>query len=736
MWNPLAIFGSRVVEAISAVESLASTAPVVPTSVAPGPAAALMEGQDANALITSRLGVEPGDVTAKLVALSQQNKLNGAADGMVYDVDDDGAHAHAHAHVNVSLTLRDLEEFERYEEEAAAEKLAPAVVLKMRPAVLGATPTRTAPAAVAVAHAAETSTSHSAADADAAEVKEVVKSPSPPSQSAPAPTAPWCEDEVEMEPEEDRASTTVQCIVAEPSAAKEHEESDAWPERKRYAEAVEAEDILMGISQIEVPLLERDDLTLADLQHVVTDVVVQVNKAHTALATAGHTTAERSREALQQARIAGDLATEALLKAYEVSAVAASCSRQSWKMCVVMGGPHMPPRLKGAERKLETTGRYLAYKLFGVNIKMEELAICHFRGQSSSDFILKFTRTGNGSSHEDLLRASKAMGRKRSHQVYAKIPQADVDMEIYFLLRCMVKAGEAENTYTARSGRPAAWLKPLQGSGEVAPYTFGDVMEVRALMGPKSRKEEARKVEENKISRRKRALCREAVGYGLREVIREAGMAEDIVRDEAMEKGVPGIPGGGIRRMDKADLAIARGINMDSLPAWAEHGRGRGRGRGRGDRGSKPARGGAQGVRGARGGFGSRGGGGRGDAGRYRGRGGRGGRGRGKANDLEMTGGNSEAVPDRKGKRKITEENIADEAKKVKLTDLTSEPPAPSSSSSGPPLPAISANSAATPSPSTSGTAQAQKGGKKKSLLGQLLTDGKVDAGRGFGLFD
>jgi hypothetical protein len=113
-----------------------------------------------------------------------------------------------------------------------------------------------------------------------------------------------------------------------------------------------------------------------------------------------------------------------------------------------------------------------------------------------------------------------------------------------------------------------------------------------------------------------------------------------------------------------------------------------------------------------------------GDAGRFRGRGGRGGRGRGKSNDLEMTGGNSEAVPDRKGKRKIvTEEKTADEAKKVKLMALTSEPPA---SSSGLPY-----SSAASPS------SQAQEGKKekKKSLLGQLLTE-KVDAGKGFGLFD
>jgi hypothetical protein len=318
---------------------------------------------------------------------------------------------------------------------------------------------------------------------------------------------------------------------------------------------------------------------------------------------------------------------------------------------------------------------------------------------------------GAGSSHEDLLRASKAMGRNRTHLVYAKIPQADVDMEIYFLLRCMVKAGEAENTYTARSGRPAAWL--VQPSGEAAPYTFGDVMEVRALMGPKARKEEARKVEEQKASRRKRALCREAVAAGLREVVREAGLAEDIVRDEAMEKGV--VPGGGIRRMDKADLSISRSIQMDSLPAWADHGRGRGRGRG--NRGFQP-RGGTRGSeRGARGG-GLRGRGGRGGE-RLRGRGGRGGRGRGKsnANDLEMTGGNAEAVPDRKGKRK-NEDKTADEAKKVKLSALTSEPPA---SSSG--------NQYSSPS------AKESKKEKKKSLLGQLLTE-KVDAGRGFGLFD
>jgi hypothetical protein len=83
-----------------------------------------------------------------------------------------------------------------------------------------------------------------------------------------------------------------------------------------------------------------------------------------------------------------------------------------------------------------------------------------------------------------------------------------------------------------------------------------------------------------------------------------------------------------------------------------------------------------------------------------------------------MTGGNSEAVPDRKGKRK-NEEKTADEAKKVKLT---AEQPA----SSGRPHSSAASSSSQAPD---------NKKEEKKSLLGRLLTE-KVDAGRGFGLFD
>jgi hypothetical protein len=75
MWNQLGVFGSRVVEAIS-VASVETTTSVETTSVE-----TRMEGHDANALIASRMGIEPGEVTAKLVTLHQKNELNGAADG-------------------------------------------------------------------------------------------------------------------------------------------------------------------------------------------------------------------------------------------------------------------------------------------------------------------------------------------------------------------------------------------------------------------------------------------------------------------------------------------------------------------------------------------------------------------------------------------------------------------------------------------------------------------------------
>jgi hypothetical protein len=211
--------------------------------------------------------------------------------------------------------------------------------------------------------------------------------------------------------------------------------------------------------------------------------------------------------------------------------------------------------------------------------------------------------------------------------------------------------------------------------------------------------------------RRKRALTREAVGSGLNDAIREMGMTEDVIRDEARESGA--VKGGGIRKIHKADVAIYRGIKMDSVPAWANYGRGRGvtgargsvrgarggsdgslpDGQGRGSGAGARGRGESRGRGGGRGRGKSEGRGGEGTVGARsdRGRGGGSDRGR-KSNNRRGRGGiqpflsgsnlsdvDAEA-PDRK--RKLTEDKATD-PKKVKLMQRAS-PSAPSASSSSP----------------------------------------------------
>jgi hypothetical protein len=420
MWFQLGLFGSRVVEAVSvgATSEDKGAGTLVDSLESPSPAGARMEGNDVTALIAARMGIDPSDVTAKLVSLHQKNELDGAGGppvegtaGPQVPVEDEEQ--------DVSLTLGVLEEFERSEAAAAEAVLAPAtpsVKLRMKPAVLGA-PTPSKSFASAASRQAEM------------EDEPVVDLTKPSSSSLK-----WCEDDVAMEPEEDRArgehESEVTAMEPEEDRAYGEHEAEVWPEPRRYGKAREAEAIYGSIAPVAVSILASDSLSLSDLQGAMLDVVAQVNVANKALATAGHVTAERSREAIQQAKISSDLATEALLKSFEVAAVAASSARQSWKMCVQMSGPDMPARSKEAERKTETTGRYLASKMFGVTLKAEEVAIAHFRGAHSNDFIIGFTRTGSGSSYEALLHASKAMVQNRISQVYAKIMQANIDMEM------------------------------------------------------------------------------------------------------------------------------------------------------------------------------------------------------------------------------------------------------------------------------------------------------------------
>jgi hypothetical protein len=698
-----------------------------------------MEGSDAKVLIAKRMGVPKDEVDTRLIALSQKGELDGTAGRSAGRSSSNRALGNSGK--SPTLTKKDLDDFERAEADARSGNARSGTPFKpFKPAVLNGNATPKTP-----------------------------RTPPPArSETPPAPTpAIVHDDEVELIPniktswidemdaeegdmqgdvEEGTAAAAVAAVaVAEEQGVCVSEGSggecnpgvtvgaEVWPEtRKRYAEAVEAEQIYSAVSDVTVPLLDEEDLGVEQLQFVVRDIVGQVNTAHKLLATAGYVVAERSKEALQQARISSDMATESLLKAYEVAAVAASSSRQSWKMCVILTGPDMPSRSKESEKRPDTAARYLAQSLFGVFLKSEEVAICHFRGPTSNEFIIKFTRTGFSTSHEDLLHASKAMGRNRELQVYAKIAPADVDSEIYFLLRCMVKAGEAENSYTARSGRAAAWLP--QDDGTAAVFSFSTVMEVRALMGPASRQEEAKRMAVSQTGRRKRALTREAVGSGLVDAVREMGMTEDVIRDESRESGVKG---GGISKVHKADVAIYRGIKMDSITAWANYGRGRGTMGARGMRGGGSlALGDGLGRGSSRGRGELRGrGGGRG-RGKSEGRGGVGtvgARGRGGANirkqnsrrgrGLPLTGSNisppSDETTDRK--RKLVEVKTTD-TKKVKLMQV----PVPTA----PPTPSTSAAAPSTAAPATA------SGSKSKNLLDILMRGEKLDVGKGFRLFE
>jgi hypothetical protein len=600
MWNQLGVLGSRVKEAVFVSEDPSSSEVIsegrgvggtvgadqekAVTSIESGRSkgrglegtvGAVMEGSDVKILIAKRMGVPKAEVDTRLIALSQKGELNGTADRTAGPSDHRSSdRSLGNSGKSPTLTKKDLEDFERAEADARSGTARTGTPFKaFKPAVLNrgasATPKtpRTPPARPATP---ATLTARPVPETEMQDDEVEIIHNQPPVVHHQS----WI-DEMEAEDGQDKSDGSgvegpvgagqgksegsgveEGAVGAEGHGVSEGsgvEEgavgAEVWPEsRKRYAEAVEAEHIYSAVGDIAVPLLDEDDLGVEQLQFVVRDVVGQVNTAHKLLATAGYVVAERSKEALQQAKISSDMSTEALLKAYEVSAVAASSSRQSWKMCVTFTGPDMPIRSKEAERKPDTTARYLAQSLFGVVLKSEEVSICHFRGASSNEFIIKFTRTGFGTSHEDLLHASKSMGRNRQLQVYAKIAPAEVDSEIYFLLRCMVKAGEAENSYTARSGRAAAWLP--QDDGISAPYSFSTVMEVRALMGPAGRKEEAKRMAVSQGGRRKRALTREAVGSGLNDAIREMGMTEDVIRDEARESGA--VKGGGIRKIHKA----------------------------------------------------------------------------------------------------------------------------------------------------------------------------------------
>jgi hypothetical protein len=127
-----------------------------------------MEGNEASALIASRMGIEQKDVESRLVALHQKGKLDGTANGQTDRRPTDRPMPDADDEENgdVSLTSKDLEEFEK----SGGNNMTPAptpLKLTLKPDVLGA-PKSLALAAAPLASAAPPALAAAAPPASAA----------------------------------------------------------------------------------------------------------------------------------------------------------------------------------------------------------------------------------------------------------------------------------------------------------------------------------------------------------------------------------------------------------------------------------------------------------------------------------------------------------------------------------------------------------------------------------------
>jgi hypothetical protein len=192
-----------------------------------------MEGSDASALIAKRLGITQGEVESKLLALHQKGELDGRADRPSPSQPDAGAG-------NISLTSMDLEEFEKAEAEARGNRAQTGTLYKLtfKPAVLG-DPLSASPL---------TATSAAPSPpAESAPAQLAPSSPSSPSQSAPAPSAERQEGgsdvamvlDADTQPTPSTSSKWWDEMEAEEEVLAEEvkDETDVWPEQRRYGEA-------------------------------------------------------------------------------------------------------------------------------------------------------------------------------------------------------------------------------------------------------------------------------------------------------------------------------------------------------------------------------------------------------------------------------------------------------------------------------------------------------------------
>ena len=226
----------------------------------------------------------------------------------------------------------------------------------------------------------------------------------------------------------------------------------------------------------------------------------------------------------------------------------------------------------------------------------------HYHGKKSNDFLASFTIVGEGSAHEAILQKARD---KKPQGFRVKVSPADADSTIYFLLRCMVGSGQANNVFTARSGKPCVWVK--LPDGQEKPIAFNTEQEVRQAMSQKSLEEENRRINDKKEIRSRIVLERESLKRGIKQAHEEAFEAEATAREISKTRG----NNRSLRNYDKADIAISLDKGVKSAPGWTGT-RGkvglRGRGSGRRSRSRTTNPNNPNAGRGGRGGLGGRGG--------------------------------------------------------------------------------------------------------------------------------
>jgi len=170
----------------------------------------------------------------------------------------------------------------------------------------------------------------------------------------------------------------------------------------------------------------------------------------------------------------------------DVRTISASAARLSSRMCLILSGPILPPKTTNAKAVVaKLIKRHLSYCL-----SEKEIVDCSYLGKTNS-IVLKFTKVGKGSDHENII----SQCRKLSPDgICVNIMEASCDSGMYFLLGCMQATGQISGYYTARSGKPAAFL-------EDGPTEFGSEAEVRRIMNAES-EEEARRRDAGNPSRK------------------------------------------------------------------------------------------------------------------------------------------------------------------------------------------------------------------------------------------